>query len=430
MHGTRFRRSAVFCGLGWLLLPSVIGAAEAAAPWQIGKPIVTYWAGPALTDATAKQMAEGGWNMVWCRESELDTAQRHGLRGMLQDGLLAPATLGSPEKRAQLDGLIDRVRKHPACYAYFLTDEPSAGAFADWGRLVAYLRQRDPGRLAYINLFPTYANNQQLGTKGDTVTAYREHLRLYVEQVKPALISYDHYHYAKNGDNGQYFLNLAMIRETALQAGVPFLNIVQACTWTPSMRIPNGDELRWLVYTSLAYGAHAISYYVYCWPKHDGAMAHADGTPTPLYHAAKVLNREFAAIAGELQPLRSLGGFHAGMIPPGGTPLADQAPFRLDPPVATLPFAPPKPIQGFVLGYFGKPTSAPAAAKATHVVVVNLDYKQPATITVIGPGPLAGFDATTGRWSAPAGARLELRLPPGGGKLLRADAVTPQADRT
>ena len=147
MQCTRFQRSILLCGLGWLLMPSAISAAEVAAPWQIGKHIVTYWAGPALTDATAKQMAEGGWNMVWCRESELDTAQRHGLRGMLQDGLLAPATLASAEKRTQLDALIDRVRKHPACYAYFLTDEPSAAAFADWGRLVAYLRQRDPGRL-------------------------------------------------------------------------------------------------------------------------------------------------------------------------------------------------------------------------------------------------------------------------------------------
>lgn len=402
-----------------LLISTASPAAEPAARWQIGPPIATYWAGPPLSDATAQQMAEGGWNMVWCRENELDTAQRHGLRAMLHDGLLSPASLDQPEKKAQLDSLIARVRKHPACYAYFLTDEPSATAFPQWGKLVAYLRQQDPGRLAYINLFPTYANNDQLGTRGDTVTAYREHLRLYMEQVKPDLVSYDHYHFSTHGDNGQYFLNLALIRQTALDAGVPFLNIVQACTWTPSMRVPQGDELRWLVYTSLAYGAQGISYYVYCHPGHTGAMANADGTPTPLYHTAKVLNREFVAIAAELQPLRSLGAFHLGMIPPGGVPLPENSMFRLEPSVATKPYQPPQPIQGFVIGCFGRPGAPPQAGEPTHAVVVNLDYRQAATTTLVGPAPLATFDATSGKWSAPAAARVELRLPPGGGQLLR-----------
>ena len=53
--------------------------------------------------------------------------------------------------------------------AYYITDEPGAAAFAGLGRLVAYLRERDPGHLAYINLFPTYANEQQLGITADSV---------------------------------------------------------------------------------------------------------------------------------------------------------------------------------------------------------------------------------------------------------------------
>ena len=39
--------------------------AEAGAPrWEMGTPIVSYWAGPAMTDKTAQQMAEGGWKRV------------------------------------------------------------------------------------------------------------------------------------------------------------------------------------------------------------------------------------------------------------------------------------------------------------------------------------------------------------------------------
>ena len=88
--------------------------------------------------------------------------------------------------------------------------------------------------------------------------------------MKPDLISYDHYHYVgelareigsersvvdsrlRQGDNVQYFLNLALVREAALKGGVPFVNVVQTCALGPGWRTPNGDEGR-----SLAYGGQA-----------------------------------------------------------------------------------------------------------------------------------------------------------------------------
>jgi len=384
-----------------------------AGAWSVGTPIVTYWAGPPMTDAVARQMADGGFNLVWCSEKELDVARRHGLRALLRDGLLSPKALDNPEQREKLDALIARVRNHPALYSYHITDEPNAGEFPALGKLVAFLRQRDPAHLAYINLYPTYANNQQLGTEGDTVTAYREHLRQYVQVVKPGLVSYDHYQFATGGDLDGYFLNLAMIRRASQEAGVPFLNIVQACSWTPVRRVPQGDEMRYLLYTTLAYGAQGISYYVYCHPGHTGGLALPDGTPTPIYHALKSLNREFVAIAGELQPLESLAVYHAGMTPPGAVPLPADAPFRLDPPVPDLAYQPPERVRGVLLGYFGE------ASRPSRVVVVNLDYQAEAVVALIGPGNLETFDATAGTWSPANGRRAELRLPPGGGKLVR-----------
>ena len=383
--------------------------APPSASWKIGTPIVAYWAGPPMTEATATQMAEGGWNLVWCsNEKELDVAQRHGLRGLLTDGLLAPASLDDPKRREKLDALLARVRQHPALYAYHLIDEPSAAQFPALGRLVAYLRERDPAHLAYINLFPTYASNEQLGNKGDVVTAYQEHLRLYVEQVKPALISYDHYQFALKNDLDQYFLNLALIRQAAQDAGLPFLNIVQACTWAPQqMRIPNTNELRYLVSTTLAYGAQAISYYVYACVGHHGSIASLDGTPGPLYHALKTYNREFVAIARELQPLRSLAVHHTAMRERGCEPLPADAPFHLDYKKS------PSPSRGFLLGTFG------AKDKPSHVMLVNLDYTVAANPTLLGPGELEIFDATTAQWTSMKQAGADLRLPPGGGKLVR-----------
>lgn len=373
-----------------------------------------------MTDATAQQMADGGWNLVWCAEAELDVAQRHGLRAQLTDGLLSPATLDDPAKRAQLDALIARVRTHPALYAYFITDEPNASAFPALGRLVAYLRERDPAHLAYINLFPTYANNDQLGNRGDVVTAYREHLTQFVAAVKPDLISYDHYQFAIKGDNDQYFLNLALIRESALTSGLPFLNIVQSCTWAPQvMRVPQPNELRYLVYTTLAYGAQGISYYVYNCPNHVGAITAPDGQPGPLYHALKELNPEFVAIARELQPLRSLGVFHAGMspLPKGAEPMPAKGVFQFDPPPVSAAYQPPAPVKGVVLGTFGR--TAARGRTATHAVIANLAYQSEQTFHLRATKRLEVFDAATCRWTPAKGKQVELRLAPGGGRLVR-----------
>jgi len=146
--------------------------------------------------------------------------ERHGLRCQLSDALLVPASLDDPQKRADLDALITRIRNHPALYDYFLTDEPDTGKFPGLGKLVGYLRDKDPAHLAYINLFPTYADNTQLGTHGDTVTAYQAYLNQYLKTVKPGLLSYDHYQFAIHSDSPDYFLNLAIVRRTALKAGI------------------------------------------------------------------------------------------------------------------------------------------------------------------------------------------------------------------
>lgn len=403
----------------FLLLSTVSLQAANESPWTLGEPIVTYWCGPAMTDAAAAQMAEGGWNLVWCTEKDLDLVHRHGLRAQLQSPLLAPGALDDPSKRQKLDEFIERVRKHPALYAYYIIDEPSAGQFAALGRLTAYLKEHDPAHLAYINLFPTYATNEQLGNKGDRVTAYNEHLKQFIEHVKPSLISYDHYQFAVAGDMDQYFLNLSLIRRAALGAGVPFLNIVQACSWTPSMRVPNGDEMRYLLYTSLAYGAEGISYYIYSCAGHTGGIAAADGTPTPLYHALKTLNREFAAIARELQPLQSLSVYHAGMTPRGAEGISSNAWFSVQPPLPPVAPKAMQPVTGVLFGTFGPHAGATTTNSPTHAVVVNLDYKSAHMVPVRAFKKVQLFDSKTTKWSDATGPDLTLNLLPGGGVLLR-----------
>jgi len=389
--------------------------------WQMKTPITTYFAGPPMTDSVAQQMSDGGFNLVWNPEKGLATAEKHGLRVMLQDNLLSPRrsphVLDDPVKRPQLDALIARVKNNPLFYGYYIIDEPSADSFPELGKLVAYLHEHDPGRLGYINLLPIYANNKQLGVQGDVVAAYKEYLRQYIEIVKPDLLSYDHYSFGINGDTNQYFLNLSLIRQAALDAHIPFMSIVQACRFSENVRTPNADELRWLNYTSLAYGSQGISYFVYSvnsfyqkFKENPGQMMAPDGTPTPQYEAAKQLNPQFVAIASQLQHLRSLGAYHVGKKYLGAQELPKDAPFHLD-----FTGNNHMPADGMLLGYFGN------ADKPTHVLVVNLDYNNPVTATVDGPGKLSVFDATKSTWKQSSDSQVTLNLPSGGGILVRVD---------
>jgi hypothetical protein len=420
------RYAAGLIGLTTLSLASFSCAQETQPTrWKMGTPLITYFAGPPMTDASAKQMADGGFNLVWTPESGITKAQQYGLRWMLQTPLLNPRTaphvFDDAVKYPQLQALIARVKNNPQHYGYYLIDEPTATQFEEIAKTVAYLRKESPGSLAYVNLYPIYATTKQLGVpeKGNKVANYKEYVRQYIETVKPDLLSYDHYHFHNDKDGMEYFLNLGLVRQAALDAGLPFMNIIQASKYGPEVRAPKENELRWLNNTTLAYGGQGISYFVYhvasFYQKYSddpGQMMKPDGSPTPQYEAAKQLNPQFAAIASQLQSLRSLGAYHIGKEYEGTQKLPANTPFNLQ---ATSPNGQEA---GMLLGYFG---TASKPDVPSHVFVVNLDYRNTTTTTLTGPGKLSTFNAVERTWTAAGGAQVTLTLPPGGGMLVRQD---------
>ena len=406
--------------LFWALVVLVtsVGLAPAADPvWSMGTPIVTYFAGPGgggnppQHDATASQLAEGGWNLVWTKTlAELNVAQAHGLRAMWIGSLNDPT--------------VNSVRNHPALYAYYLIDEPSATQFASLASTVSRLRTLDPNHMSYINLFPNYASSAQLGTSD-----YPTYLSQYMSIVNPSLLSYDHYHFRTGGsDAPDYFKNLAIISHTARDAGIPFMNIVQAASWNSSMRVPTGDELRYLYYTSLAYGAQGISQYVYYYPGHTGMMTLADGTTTALYDTAKTINPEFAAIAEQVQSMNHIGAYHLGDLPPGyagSSPmrLPGNSPFTLSSAIPDTSYVTYQPVRGAVLGLFGPDDQL---TNATGTLVVNLDYSNALNTRVMGPGDLSIYDPATDTWIAQNHSWADVSLLPGGGVLVGLTSEIPE----
>ena len=375
--------------------------------WNQNTFLITFWSPPPPTKEALSAAVEEGFNLTWTHESGLDTVHKQGMKAMLQDYLLTPSTLDNQVQREKLGALINRVKNHPSLEAYYIADEPSAPDFPGLGRLVAYLRERDPNHFAYINLYPVYATNKQLGTSGTPEKAYQEYLRRFIDEVKPSLISYDHYHFFKTGDGDQYFLNLELIRQAALEHGLPFLNVIQASTIEKTWRLVTPSELRWLVYSTLAYGGRGISYFLYWGPRAYGGL-YQGVVRTPLVDTVTIINKELSAQSPVLMDMDNLGTYHTEPLPTGTKPLPKSSPVQFVGP------------GDFVVGLFGKNNNI------TTFMVANRDYKTQA-IAQIALKPevrsIEEFDRTAKQWKAYQAVNsdhtISVTLSPGDGRLFR-----------
>ena len=400
----------------------------AAKKWEMGEPIIWYWAGPDMSEEFAAELAAAGFNVAFGKNMfDLDIMHKYGIRGMLW----MPVNPDTPERVAQLKLWLDSVRNHPAMFGVSCGDEPGVGPRMDMAqKRVDFMIENAPELLHFNNMYPFGASNAQLGTPGAPVAAYEAYIEQYCKQLKPQLLSYDHYTFFRKGDRGTYFLNQSMARKAALARNIPSMNIVQGAAWAFHWRVPNPQEYRYLAYTSLAYGSQGLSCYVYSYKGHWGSMRDpVTGKTGPLYEEAKVLNREFVAIAKELRPLKSLHPYHTGEIPFGVETLPDDCEFQLEPKLKNFSqglkepaeskqtednvFAMRPPVSGWIVSTFGRDE------RASHVLLVNLDYKQAAKTTLCAPGKLEKFDALKRTWSKVNSNKAELSVPAGSGVLLR-----------
>ena len=410
-----------------------VAAAIMALPalgWEMGDPIVTYWAGPGypgskmqISDASLKQLKDCGFNLVWASsKKDLDLIAKWGLRGICQLGIARGKNL-DPDNCDRFRRRIEGLKDHPALYIYHHCDEPSVGWFKGLAADSRIAQSIDPKHPTWVNLLPTYANNSQLGLEGEIISAYREHVRLFLETYDPAFVSYDHYQLNNGWDTSNYFLNLSIVQQACAARGIPFMNGVQACTWCPPQnfaspsapRIPGPDEMRYLVYTTLAYGAQGIYYYVYSHPGHRGSIVSQDGVPDAKYHELSKLNPIFVATAKQLRGYRLMGAYFKGYCPRGGTPYGPNAILDFADGTKSEPLPEKKELADSILV-----SRFDALNRPTRLMVVNLDYRKERSLEITAPSAVTRFDPNTGKWM-PLGEKFTLDLAKGEGTLLQVD---------
>jgi len=302
--------------------------------------LISFWFGPPKAETTLKryqEIADGGFTAVLppaygsdvaTNKKILDLCKQTGLKAFVEDGRLLAKQPNAADFARNLDAVLADYAAHPALAGYFLTDEPGAGQFPQLAAVNQYLRKKDPRRVPFINLLPNYASADQLGTR-----TYDEHVGRFITSVRPALVSWDHYALLANSERPNYFENLEIVRRQTAKAGLPFVPIILS---VPHLfyRDPTEAELRWQVFTTLAYGAKGVLYFTYWTPygaeeKQQGfrnAIIGADGKRTPKYDQVKRLNARVKALAPTLLKLRSLAAYHTAPVPQGAQKLDPQGP--------------------------------------------------------------------------------------------------------
>jgi len=393
----------VLFSLGVLWLGAVAQAQPEGVPAM--KPeefAVLAWGWTPGDRALLNGIRECGFNLAgFVNVEHLDQVAAAGLKAIVSAPAIhaddAACGLSAEEIGRRAQAAAQAVAGHPACFGYYLRDEPGASAFPGLGRWVAAVKAAAPEALPYINLFPTYASPQQLGTP-----TYAEYLDAYLTTVRPPFLSYDHYALMADGSLRQgYFQNLEAVRAAALRHQVPFWNCVLANAHFHYAE-PSPAGFRFQLYTTLAYGGRGISYFTYFAPAVGNyRLAPVDqfGNPTATWEMLRPVNLQLHRLGPTYVTLKSVNVFHHPDVPEGCSALATSRHLSA--------------VSGgsLLVGEFEEPAGRP------YVLVVNKDLHQstPYDVTFKAAGQVQWVNAYTGshdpwggehKWLAPGQGML------------------------
>lgn len=389
---------------------------------------IAGWCSPPdreTTDARYAEYAEAGFTVVlppledrYLARPNLDrleVAGRQGLFAIVRDGRLDPGAALRPGWRAQVDSVIATYAGRPALLGYFLADEPEPDFFGVLAPVVRRMAMRDPRHPMLINLLGE--NTPGRDFQGRT---YSDYLRCFLGTVRPAFFSLDNYVLLQDGTDVPTF-DSGWDSARIVGGDAPFWAIL-LLTPHGRFRQPTEGELTWQANLALAHGARGIVWFTYWTPNpvesfryHGGPIAY-DGSRNPSYEVIKRVNAGIGALGRELAPLRCADVRHTGRLPRGGRRLGtgpvSAASFGVTSPDATadLTFS-------LFTGESGR----------RHILVVNRDYRKPATAHLVCQTACERWAGTPGRYrsASTAGRTLTVPLEPGGAALLRLSGSEP-----
>lgn len=266
-------------------------------------------------DLHFSQMAESGINVITGFEynetdipaikQSLNLADKYGMKFLVADPQISIYITKylSEKNKKYINDAMNRIEEYvdsPAYAGQLFLDEPSRKIFAEMNDFIQAYKENYAGFRWHINMFPCYA-------EGGCGVPYEQYVDDWLEMVKPDYYSFDYYplleydesDYFAKPERENYYYNLDLLRSKTSALKIPFWSFIQTLgfsnTTAEGHREPSEADIRWQVFTNLAFGAKGIQYFCYFTPGSGRetfypALIDADGNKTVRYDYVKKLN--------------------------------------------------------------------------------------------------------------------------------------------
>lgn len=288
----------------------------------------------------------------------LDLAQKHQLKILVAD----PRVQKSDDSIVQM---VNTYKHHPALAGYYIMDEPNTARLQWCADTYHTISKADPTKMAHVNLFPVYA----LGGPLNNINYEKEYVERWIEMVGPdklEYLSFDHYPFSAKGTfRESYYDNLDIIRRAGLKYNIKTSAYLQSMGIPGAFKRPDENELRYNVYSMLAYGIKYPVWFTYWTPTGQGekflpAIIDSNGNKTDLYLPFQQLNKEMKQLGKTLIHLDATEVYHTGLqLPKEASALPDTSPVK------------PTGNENLIISFFEHHQN-----KNRYVMIVNKSYQQ------------------------------------------------------
>lgn len=320
---------------------------------------------------------------------------------------------------ASIAAMVAAYKRHKGLAGYYIKDEPTIEQLDQMAGMYKALLAQDPVHIPHVNLNPVYATGMLAG---------RNYEKDYVEKwialagaKNLKSLSFDNYMFMDDGTlrEAPYYQNLDIIRRLGLKYDIKTSAYLQSVGIPGAYRRPNEQELRFNMYSILAYGVKYPVWFTYTRPadntaeRFTPAILNTGGQVTDLYEPFKQLNREAKNLGRELVKLQATAVYHTGpAIPQGAEPLPGAY------------YLQPAPGSGSLLM---ARMQDPSEGNRQYAMIVNKSLTDVVTLTFNVHAPVTAIEEVsklTGTRNALqiVNGKITVSFEPGEGRLLRFNA--------
>jgi len=279
---------------------------------------IPYFYGSEVTETTFDNLKNGGITNVELNfalddsalteesvRKALELAYARGLDVTVSSKQFSNVTWPNKSETQVLD-FVKQWSHLPGVAAFYITDEPASSI--PYARAISLVKSVMPYAVTHINYCGAYEAN---------VTELQKELTKKYG-ISLDYVMYDAYTFRSAVcDEALLYSQLIYNHNISKKLGIPGACYIQSMAWNNNHR-PNGDEIRYQVFASLACGIKQISYFCWKTPRANSAETYGpavidiDNNPTDLFEPVSEINAQVQALGPTLMKLEFFDVYHTG----------------------------------------------------------------------------------------------------------------------